>query len=160
MNLHKIILELMTLPQIEAIRLSIRKDYFKGFGWTSGGCFAFAEAISASLPTSELWIVGVQTKGETDWTPNHAIVKFDGNFYDAKGQQSEKKLIKDFGWTNKGYKAKLGNVHEWLELEEPDCCWYPEQEFVREEEIHLIAKEFCKLAGLKAPRKIEPITTL
>lgn len=146
MNLHDTIIKLMKLPQIKAITKAIRKEYKEmDWGWTCGGCFAFAEAISASLPESELWAVG--QKEPEDWASQHAVVKYNNEFYDAKGKQTEKSLLNNYG-IGKG-KVKLGSVLEWIDAEFPNSLWYPEQEFVTEEEMKLISKEFCTLAGIK-----------
>lgn len=63
----------------------------EGWSWTTGGCFAFAEAFQAAFGgelygvcTKESWDDG--DGEEFDYPVGHAIVLFRGKFYDYDGE--------------------------------------------------------------------------
>jgi len=103
------------------------------WSWTSGGCFAFAEALVKAIIGAELWAVG-QFQGY-DWATQHAFVCVDAKFYDADGLTDREALLKKYGWSTS--RAKLGRVKHWAD-EKP--LWYPDQEFVTPREINRIAR--------------------
>lgn len=137
--------ELVNHPEVLAIVESVRAEYgdiCSDWTWTKGGCFAIAEAIVAAVPKAELWAVGT-FEGE-DWASEHAFVRYKGRYYDADGESTEEVLLAKYGHPERGA-VKIGKVDDWVDLEEPDALWYPEQEFVTEEEIALMTKLFKRI---------------
>lgn len=145
MNLHEVIKQLVSGKVCTDIVQEVKVEFdFSGFGWTNGGCFAFAEAITAAIPNSELWVVA--TKEEDDWASQHAVIKYQDKFYDAEGFQTEKDLLTNYGFIRPI--NKLGKVKGWVDrVVFP--LWYPEQEFVKDEEIKAITVEMQKLLSTK-----------
>ena len=130
MRIETIISKVVNSHEVKAIVKDIRKEY-SWWSWIRGGCFAFAEALTAAFPDVKLWVIAERL--EVDWGSHHAFVKYHGKFYDATGRITKKGL-------NKPYKnciVKMGEVDNW-----PDelPLWYPEQEFVTQKEIKLITQ--------------------
>jgi len=135
----KAVNKLLKLPEIVAIETTIQETYERSFTWTCGGCFALAEAFTKAIPHAELWVIG--EKEENDWASHHAVCKIGEYFYDGNGQNTAKQLLAPY----KGKLVKLGKVKTWIDADPPDSLWYPEQEFVRNEEIKLITKSLKQL---------------
>ena len=55
------------------------------WGWTRGGCFAFAEKLCAAHPGARCFGVCVYSEEGRDWPVDHAIVEFGGAYFDADG---------------------------------------------------------------------------
>ena len=130
-RLHDAILRVVESPPLKRIVRSVRShENDRSWYWTSGGCFAFAEALVKVLG-GELYVVAQLC--DDDWSAQHAIMKYRGQYYDATGLVTEKHLIATYGWTTSA--VRIGSVNNW-DSELP--LWYPDQEFVTDEEIDLI----------------------
>lgn len=138
-SLDWIILQLVQARPVVEILNDIRRTHFDDFSWTFGGCYAFAEVLNDAIPCSELWCVA--TKDLYDWSSQHAFVKYKNRFYDSEGLNSKVNLLLRYGSING--KNKLMKVHDEEDFEEE--LWYPDQEFVTEEEKAIIKSEFLKL---------------
>jgi len=140
MSPGQIIAAVVRHPLVKKIRDELQPDW----EWTSGGCFAFAEATVKAWKKdgAELWVVGQfqEPTGDEwswDWASQHAFVRLRRNFYDATGRVSKRYLLDNFSWESSS--AKIGCVKTW-DKNNKYPLWYPEQEFVEESEINLIAK--------------------
>lgn len=135
-QVEKAILDLR--PFLKNLQDKIRhRSEDEEFSWTCGGCFAFAEAINKGLPKSKLCVVGQFDKEVKDWVSQHAFVQYQNTYFDYNGTQTEEELKKYF--VPSMGKVKLGEVEKWTNL------WYPEQEYVTDEEIKAIKNQFVHL---------------
>ena len=133
MKIEEAIHKVVNSPEVKAIVKELRKDY-DWWGWTQGGCYAFAEALVEAFPDATLWVIAEKEKESEDWPSHHAFVKYHGRFYDATGRRTRKDLKAPFT----DCIVKIGEVENW-----PDKwpVWYPQQEFVSLEQIELITEK-------------------
>lgn len=134
-NIGKAIQKTLSSPLGKKVT-SRAKKIDPSFRWTCGGCFAFAEAMALAID-AELWVVAEWMPDDKDWASMHAFVNYKGKFYDATGEVTELKLRQYK--LKKTSQTKLAPVKGW------DDLWYPDQEFVNEEDIKSLAK---KIKGL------------
>jgi hypothetical protein len=120
----------MLHPSVVDFVDDICENYWHSFTWTSGGCFAFAEAMVLAFPDAELWVVA--TREKRDWASQHAFAKYKGRYYDATGEVVEKFLLSNY------HGEKIGEVSSW-DTKNEFPLWYPSQEFVKNEEIQILA---------------------
>ena len=66
------------------------------WSWTTGGCFAFAEAFQKAFGGQLYGVCRIYTEnGETDYPVDHALVKLNGQFYDYNGIYNRKTVKKN-----------------------------------------------------------------
>jgi hypothetical protein len=114
----------------------------RGFGWTRGGCFAFAAA--ARRCGAEIGVVAEWCEDANDWAPHHAFLMVVDHLYDATGRHTPRAMLRRYERMT-GKSLRLGAVKGWSDL------WWPEQEYVKESEIRQIAKQL-RGNGLSIPK--------
>lgn len=72
---------------LEPLTERLKDECGDNWGWTQGGCFAFAEAFVETYG-GEFWAVCSRCveDGETDFPVEHAIVRVGDAFYDYSGR--------------------------------------------------------------------------
>ena len=132
-----------TKPLLRALRDRIRgSSGERGFDWTSGGCFAFAEA--ARRCGAAVGAVAEWCDDAGDWAPHHAFFVVGDCLYDATGRHTPRAMLRRYERMT-GTSLRLGVVKGWSDL------WWPEQEYVKESEIRQITKQL-RGNGLSIPK--------
>lgn len=73
--------------ELESLTRDLMEEWGEGWGWTTGGCFAFAQVFVETFG-GEPWgyCVRDEQEGDVDWPVHHAVVRVGDAFYDYTGR--------------------------------------------------------------------------
>jgi hypothetical protein len=85
----------------------------RGWTWTKGGCFAFAEAFHKAFGGELYGVCRHDLRGK-DWPVDHAVVRLGGKFWDFDGSHTARALLKRYGIRGSAIKSEADEDVHWF----------------------------------------------